>query len=371
MEALRVLVIDSNVLIQNQKPSNALRLLGKEANSGRVRVVIPEVVILETARKHREKVEKTLLAYRSHEEDLGKLIDIERSHISVDLEHEEVARADLLREKILKLGATLDPVPTPSHTDLLQKALRKEKPFTSKDSGYRDALIWETVKKLAGEGHHVTLISEDRRAFFAESPEEGLAPSLAAEVEGMSGDVELSADLRAILEAVVAPDVLLLDGVSNAFTEKPVEDRLLDMLGESLRGESIGDRFSASDLDLDKHELASDLDERGEIDWIETGTAHVDVPEVLVGVNVLSARSLESREVAVELEIEVDAAIEIPVTIGSTSTHFDYRSGDFEHRQSETTTEVWKPRTLLVSADALFNPESRELSDLVVNSVSA
>jgi hypothetical protein len=60
--------------------------------------------------------------------------------------------ADRLRNRLAEMGATIAPVPTSlDHDTLVNWSLWAHPPFDSTDKGYRDALIWATVREVAAE----------------------------------------------------------------------------------------------------------------------------------------------------------------------------------------------------------------------------
>jgi PIN domain len=63
-----------------------------------------------------------------------------------------------LRELLEELGAEVPGLPNPDHADFLERTLRRRKPFTREDQGYRDALIWENVRPLVAEGFPVVFV---------------------------------------------------------------------------------------------------------------------------------------------------------------------------------------------------------------------
>ena len=92
---------------------------------------------------------------------------------------------------------------------LVDKAIRRLRPFDQDGDGFRDAILWEYALSLLEEFDPVVLISNDRVAFHVSKEELGLAPALVAEVseKGHGGDgVLLYADLEAYLKATGTTD---------------------------------------------------------------------------------------------------------------------------------------------------------------------
>lgn len=64
---------------------------------------------------------------------------------------------------------------------LLERSLSVRRPFSEKDRGFRDALLWEAAAELVTRGNEVMLISNDRRAFEGDDAD-GLHPELGQEL---------------------------------------------------------------------------------------------------------------------------------------------------------------------------------------------
>ena len=156
---MRLVVLDINVLVQHMAPSSALRLIGREVAAKRMRLVVPEVVVLETVNRRVENlvaaVEKARSAIRA----------LRRLDGGPDLAEPEVNLASFrdqadheLRSLISRLGGDVVPIPTSAHVDLVQRSLSRQQPFDKTDRGYRDTLIWESVRSLIGQDQQITLV---------------------------------------------------------------------------------------------------------------------------------------------------------------------------------------------------------------------
>lgn len=190
-------VLDSNVFYGTNwyLESTAGRLLRDEAAAGRLRIAVPDVVLIESDANYRRAVraeEGKLAAARNALQQL-------RSPQGGDLKPRRLRyRVDL--EKILsQAGAEILPIPDTPHEHLIARAVERRRPFNDKGSGYRDALIWESVLELLERGSEpVALISNDRDAF----PEKRDKPKLAADLvrelrdRGHAGRVALYFQLK-------------------------------------------------------------------------------------------------------------------------------------------------------------------------------
>lgn len=95
------------------------------------------------------------------------------------------ARLDRVRAEILEAGGRILPL-MGSIDGLLERSLNVRRPFSEKDRGFRDALLWEAALQLVSRSHEVVLISNDRRAFEGDEAER-LHPALERELQAATG----------------------------------------------------------------------------------------------------------------------------------------------------------------------------------------
>jgi hypothetical protein len=198
--AILHVVLDTNVISRRAPLSgNAERVLLDSAHNGQFVLAVPELVIRELMNKWREQAGVEAEKIRS----LVDVFALRGMLASVPDASAVEARAQQV-ESGLRVALEHPYIETPgfpetSHEDLVRRALERRQPFDKKgQNGYRDALLWESVMKLARE-HEVLLISKDYGA-FAGPDKESLSPRLVDEVKERTGDagrVELSVDLEA------------------------------------------------------------------------------------------------------------------------------------------------------------------------------
>lgn len=136
------IVFDTNVFFQDwflNKPD--MILLEKFINLGSSKLVIPEVVIIETLNKYGEKFTELIQKINR----LNGLLSPSKQ-LFHSLNKEEILQdyksALTLRLKILRaerLGFSFI-----SHKNVIARNLARKRPF-QKNTGYRDTLIWETI----------------------------------------------------------------------------------------------------------------------------------------------------------------------------------------------------------------------------------
>jgi hypothetical protein len=170
--------------------SAAGRLLRDESAAGRMRIAVPEAVLIESEASHRRAVQaarERLVAAHEALKDLegaqGRDLRPWRLHYREELEHVvRHARGELL------------PIPAVGHLRLLEKAAARRRPFDARGEGYREALVWESVLELLERTPEpIILVSETHAAFSRTRAEPELAADLVSELgeRGHAGRVEL------------------------------------------------------------------------------------------------------------------------------------------------------------------------------------
>lgn len=175
------------------------------------KVAIPKVALMEATAKHKRMVEdvesktRNLLKERRR---LGLPADL---GVGEKFDYLDFI-GELLEEKVI--GFEILSVPTADHVALVERAIARKPPFNEKGSGYRDSLIWESVKEVAALGHDVAFVSHDN--VFA-GDLHLLAESLATEVESLAGTVTLVRDLGSwLVQQLPWESETLADAVAEA-----------------------------------------------------------------------------------------------------------------------------------------------------------
>lgn len=160
--------------------SAAGRLLRDESAAGRLRIAVPEVVLLEAEAHHRRAVQSARERLFAAHEALRQLTappgrDRRPWRLHYREEFEAMLRA--ARGELL-------PTPAVPHINLLQKAAARWRPFDARGEGYREALVWESALELLEHTREPVILISGAYAAFSETrdrPE--LAADLVAELE--------------------------------------------------------------------------------------------------------------------------------------------------------------------------------------------
>ncbi|KQR04315.1 hypothetical protein ASF74_16585 [Arthrobacter sp. Leaf145] len=145
-----VVILDTNALF-GRKPftqANSALLLAL-SEFGHVRLVVPEVVLHELSRQWAEEVEKNSAAVRTALKKLNEaFVDVEAELVTAALPaHDRHVYFDYARDLFLDKRAEVPLPPEVSVKDLLAKEIEVRKPFARLGTGFRDALIWETIRE--------------------------------------------------------------------------------------------------------------------------------------------------------------------------------------------------------------------------------
>jgi hypothetical protein len=167
-----VIVVDTNIA-QNSpglRSTDWTRLIDSASEWG-LRFAIPAVVELETLNDVRR-------AWEDKRDAVTKLkisgfgVDEAKQAIIDGIEARTDRYADELHERLDEIGATV--IPVPEFVDVMeiaQRASGRRAPYTgTARDGFRDTLIWHTVRELAvaDDDIEVWLVSDNARDFGAE-----------------------------------------------------------------------------------------------------------------------------------------------------------------------------------------------------------
>ena len=338
---------------------NAFRLLLRGSERGDFRVVIGEVTIREAVNHVRESSEQAL-------EQLDRALKAVRNlrqpfspKILTDLTPETIADSYnvFLRRELMRHDVQIAPLPTVSHDTVLQRALDRHKPFDAKGhDGYRDTLLWETIRELSKQSSEpIAFITNNHTDFGDGAAGSPLATSLVSEAP----DAEITRwdSLEAFTTANVQP---VLDVVDELNTRLLADDTLLRDLEQSLRSPAAREDADASWID--PRALFDDVD-IADYALQESQLIALGVPSAL---EVANARILDADEVL--LDISAEAEGEIGVTA--------WRTGDRGLRHlvdaSAVGTEVEMTASahLAVRAEGLYRPATKTIDSVRIVSAS-
>jgi rRNA-processing protein FCF1 len=172
MAAVTVVIVDTNIIAACPRlDNNTWTSLVEHAEEWGIRIVVPEVVVMETVSvvRRRWRSERDKLAALPLEQ--FRLTDNQAAMVTA-IDQESDGYEDYLLARLGELGIKIQPVPPADHMEIARRASAGRAPFTrnsqgkSKD-GYRDTLIWLTVLAVAHENteDNVWLVSDNHTDF--------------------------------------------------------------------------------------------------------------------------------------------------------------------------------------------------------------
>ncbi|WP_159620301.1 PIN domain-containing protein [Ruania rhizosphaerae] len=216
-----------------------------------------------------------------------------------DFEPSTVPYGELLNDALSRRQIEILPWPKTSHEDVVTRAVARQAPFDQKGGGYRDTLVWLTVKELVADGCHVYLASRDRAFQNDRAGGDGLAKSLLSEAATLEGTVELVTNLRDwVLERA-------------AQSPRPTDAALMQVRTDRFVQEFLGPwSFETAQIYPGEAGLPLESEILGDVEILDTG----DLKVALI-------RELSDGGAYVEYEMDVSLGIEGVVPLRFAQTH--------------------------------------------------
>jgi len=206
--------------------------LRRAGERGEVELYFPRVCVIEAVAWYEREWASRVAAFEkavSRLSQLGLRLWGDGNHPDTGI---AAGHAEYLAER-LALAGTLVDIPATSHEQLVRRASERRRPFNEHGSGYRDALIWESVCDLASAGPLV-LLTHNSRDF-------GLAPDLHGDLRAdlvergiPSANVTLEADLGRLIEATVPADDAVREETELVLRGPDERNRLAEEMTASL-----------------------------------------------------------------------------------------------------------------------------------------
>lgn len=239
-----VVILDTNAL-HGRKPlsqSNSVLLMAL-SEYRHVRLIVPEVVLLELSRQRLEDVHGRAAEVRTSVKQLNEaLVDFGLARVNLDTpEPDRSVFYDYAENLFRAKRAEIPSPPEVSVRELLAKEIEVRKPFARLGTGFRDALIWETAREvcdgLTDPGTAVVFVTNNHTDFCAKKGG-GLHPDLRQDlVEGQQFDIVPS--LYDLLEhPEIAPLVKTFRVLEETFTPERLEE-LVDRAISDLHGVDV------------------------------------------------------------------------------------------------------------------------------------
>ncbi len=143
------IIIDTNIINKDYKLHGKyiVTLSGAAAKLG-YEVCVPEVVVDEIVSHYKDELVEAYDTYLKGVSKLKKLLpEMPKSITSEALIEDQLQKFRVQYEAELQSkNIKILPYPNVAHKSIVAKELDMKKPFKDSQKGYRDSLIWETVK---------------------------------------------------------------------------------------------------------------------------------------------------------------------------------------------------------------------------------
>ena len=350
-------VLDANTVIAEQYGASAhMRALLSASSAVGFQVHLPKVALEEIAAKYERELSKNAKEAGKSLSKLSRLLgrSIDSSVEGFDSKEETKALRERLRYRLGMTESRILDYPDTLHETLVKRATSRKRPFDDNGSGYRDALIWESVLELAKQvTGPIVLVTKDK-AFREESS--NLHRDLIKDLDrlGLPEDkVILATDLAGLVDHHVRPNLGTLPW------ESPLQ--FLAQGGVNLE-ESITRILldACSGKEWEPPELG--------IPW-EYESPTLAMVDDVSGLTVLDIRQLDSSQVLVKVEADVIAEFGVFVYKPDWYTSEDSRLTVVEFDWNDHYVWAEIPLSLHCSLDLVIdasNPEQQEVRNVSV-----
>lgn len=206
------IVLDSTVLRADyplRRPASRAFLEGLRLVPA-AQLCVPEVVVDEAENGFREELLKARERVARAAEELGRILGTEIAPAeTASVDDLASAYRERLLETIASVGGKVLPYPKIDHKRLVQRDLQRRKPFDAGGKGYRDALIWETVRLLGVLGPERVVFVSNNTKDFGDGP--SVHPDLHKDLMNPHR-VKLVRSLAAVNEQLIVPKLAMLEG---------------------------------------------------------------------------------------------------------------------------------------------------------------
>lgn len=292
------LVLDSNIICQDYRlTSTNFRVLREGLHIIPATLTVPEVVIDEVVNRFREDLEESLVAAEKAGASLSRLLPgVPLSPFEdTDPVKESAAYREWLLSALGELGVEILPYPDIPHKKVVERDLQRKRPFKRNGSGYRDYLIWESVRRLALWGtEHIVFVTGNTTDF-------GVGPLVTADLQ----------------KDILNPDRLELTSSLKGFNDKFVIPRL-EMV-EEMKAKLLSEIGGYFDVARWLHNNILDLLRDQELGSVILGfpegagsvwPSEVDAFEYIA---VDDVRKLSENEILVHVVVEVDVEFSVDI----------------------------------------------------------
>jgi len=354
-------ILDTNILCADyQLSGNAFHVLFEKIRQVGGALYFPKIVFEEVQNKYNEELKSWTAKINSSFEKLKRIVGPNAFlPISADRICELVTKyRGNLENKIITYGIVISDYPTTPHTSLIKRALERKKPFSESGTGYRDALIWETVIGISkGNTEEIIFITNNTKDFCDDAKK--LHPDLLRDLAANNIDsrrFKIFITLSEFIDVYIKPTLEVLDNIRTAVSMGQYE-------GLNLQAElpGLSNKFG----------IGTEWDPR------EIGLPHEFSNPILVAVDniknirVNSVRKLSAEELLIEIEAQGECSFDFFI-----DKHDAYVLGEDEDYSvwdgdwNEWVMFAGTLKMTLMNIEIIFNRLSEEVLSLKIPSLT-
>lgn len=147
---------------------------------------IPEICLDELINKYEENISSS---YSKIADDIKKLNNLINSDYQIELNIiQKVEEYRIYLDNLLNsIGITIIPYPKINHKSVVNRILKKIKPFDSSEKGYRDYIIWESIKTIisTSEDHKNIFLTDNVKDFCEKNTTNEIHPDLRCDIHSL------------------------------------------------------------------------------------------------------------------------------------------------------------------------------------------
>lgn len=294
-------ILDTNIIFNDFHLKGAkIKSLCESVKLTGDTVHIPKVVVDESVNKYWEKILECKSVIDREMSNFKRLTGrvVGDNPISKEFTLEELRQyKDIFKNRLRELGINIIPYPSISHEVLVKRDLARKKPFQETGKGYRDALIWESVKSICEkslslfENPKIIFVNKNHKDFC----EKGLLhPDLKEDLvnNGINEDyVRVIEDIDVFIKEYIKPKQNIL---------KNIQEKL-----------NTNKQYNKIDLNTEINNRITDFLLHREFDHEESPFGQEFENPSVVGVDepsfiVTEVRQISEEEILVEVTIEVN-----------------------------------------------------------------
>jgi hypothetical protein len=248
-------LLDTTAVVESAfltSPSARLLLTAGEARA--IRIAVPRLVLDETLMKYEALADQAATDVAGLRRTFERKLGMEAPTLpTVDPKTLKEQFGKVLKGYLDMARVKIPDYPSVAHAEVTARALRRRPPFDDKGSGYRDTLVWFTVRELATQGNIIVLVTGDKRAFGELDDLHGLHPSLREELAALGvadGSITRVRGVKELVAGHVPESALMLHEFRNKVKADSVfVEHLKEVLSETALYTSLDFPDAAHDLD--------------------------------------------------------------------------------------------------------------------------